>query len=291
MCKPLGDLDKFYIERTTTALYDAGAAASRSVLLFVALYAVSGLVLFGPVSPEVKIEALGVDLPRSSAGEVLLVLACAALYQHYTLLFTEILLRDRLEEHLTRAGGSESDEWFLRYPSMAHFHGIMAPAISGPTYVVSSVLGSLLMMGAFLFPLLALVQIGRTTHWSADFAATALLCVLLLVSTLLLSARMGQARPEPNPLAQLAARTASTVKLDRAVSRWLCIVGGTLLVLVGSLAERIGWGIRPGIGALQIGAIVLGVCLVGSRLLADGVQMIRGRNGSGQNDHRTPPPA
>jgi hypothetical protein len=270
MCKPLDDLDKFYLERTTTALYDASSAASRSVVLFVALYAINGLVLFGPVSSAIKIDALGVELPRIAAGEVLLILACAAFYQHSTLLFTEILLRDRLEEHLTKAGGSQTDEWFLRYPSMAHFHGIMAPSISGPTYVIATVLERLLTAGAFLFPLLALFQIGRATHWSADFAATALLSVLLLVSSLLLSARMSQRNPTPDPLKQLAARAASTEDIDRVVSRWLRIVVGTLLVLTGSLAEKIGWGIRPGIGALQIGAIVIGVSLIGFPLLAGG---------------------
>lgn len=277
MCKPLDDLDKFYLERTTTALYDASSAASRSVLLFVALYAVSGLVLFGPVSSAVKIDALGVELPRIAAGEVLLVLACAALYQHFTLLFTESLLRYKLEEHLTKAGGSRTDEWFLRYPSMAHFHGIMAPSISGPTYVIAAVLERLIGAGALLYPLLALLQIGRATHWSADFAATALLTVFLLVSSLLLSARMGQENPGKVPLEKLGNRTASTGKIDRAVSRWLSIVAGTLLVLTGLLAEKIGWGIRPGIGALQIGAVVTGGFLIGVLLLTDGYRVIRGR--------------
>src|SRR4051812_13373525 len=85
---------------------------------------------------------------------------------------------------------------------------------------------------------------------------------------------MRQRNPTPDPLKQLAARAASTGDIDRAVSRWLSIVVGTLLVLTGSLAEKIGWGIRPGIGALQIGAIMIGGCLIGSPLLAGGRRRI-----------------
>jgi hypothetical protein len=267
MCNPMSDLDKFYLERTTTALYDAGSASSRSVLLFIALYAASALVLFVPVSSTVKVDALGIELPRIYAGEVLLVLACAALYQHFTLLFSEVLLRDKLENHLTEAGGAESDEWFLRYPSLAHFHGIMAPSIGGRTYVIAAILDRVLMTGALVYPLLALVQIGRTTHWSAGFAGTALLCVLLLISSVLISARMNTSTVDAlERLATRAASTTATASVDRAVSRWMKIVGGTLLFLTGLLADEIGWGMRPGVGVLQISAIVIGGCFIASAL-------------------------
>ena len=262
------DLDKFYLERTTTALYDAGSASSRSTLLYIALYVASGLVLFAPASSAIKINALGIELPRSYAGEVLLVLGCAALYQHFTLLFSEVLLRDRLESQLTQAGGAESDEWFLRYPSLAHFHGIMAPSIGGRTYMIAAALDRVLMAVALLYPLIALVQIGRTTHWSAEFAGTAFLCVLLLISSLMISSQMNTSTSVA--LERLATRAASktaTATVDRAVSRWMRIVGGTLLFLVGLLAEEVGWGIRPGVGALQISAIVIGGCFLASALL------------------------
>lgn len=269
-------LEAFYLERMTTSLYDASAAASRSVLLFIILYAASGLVLFGPVS-GVKFDVVGVELPRIPAGEVLLVLSCAALYQHFTLLFTEVLLRDRLEEQLTKLGGSETDEWFLRYPSSAHFHGIMAPSVHGRTYVIAAVLGELLTLGAFLFPLVALIQIGRITHWSASFAATALLCILLLVSSSMLADQMSAKDSSLIARQRLASRTADTSAVDRVISRWMRVGAGVLLILTGALAEPIGWGIKPGIGVVQISAIVIGVVLLTSPFLGAVLRKLRKR--------------
>jgi hypothetical protein len=295
MCKSLDDLQKFYLERTTTALYDASSAASRSFLLFIVLYAATGLVVFSPVSSAVKIDALGIELPKIYAGEVLLVLACAALYQHFTLLFTEVLLRDKLKEHLANAGGSKTDEWFLRYPSTAHFHGIMAPSISGTTYVIASALNLLLTAGALLFPVIALVQIGRTTHWSASFAAAALVCIFLVISSVLVAARMSKKDPTPDPLMQLANGAASTDNVDRAVSFRIRLIAGILLIVTGALADQLGWGIKPGVGAVQIGVIVSGVIVMASfipevfRTIRNWIRAIRNWISRRRNKKHSPP--
>jgi len=259
----IDNLEQFRLERIVTSLYDAGSAASRSILAFAALFAASALVLFATTSGEVKVETLGIDLPRVYASEVLLVLACAALYQHYTLLFAEMMLRKKLEAQLTQAGGSRFDEWFMRYPSSAHFQGVMAPAVQGATLAVAYGTMVLMTWGLFLLPLAMLVTIGRMTNWSAGFAGTAFACVLLLGTTLVMAAQMRPGKVDV-ALQRLAKHpdSAPFVRATRAITRrtngWVFLVGGAVLAGTSIVAEGIGWGMAPGIGTLQITAIAIG---------------------------------
>jgi|SRR5215470_5563560 len=189
--QPLSDRQKFALDKSSATLFEAGKEASRCFFIFVMLLSSTIVIIFAAsTSEDIPIPVVGLKLRPVYAAEIFLILAVAYFCQYFTLLFSEMILRKKYER-LLAASGMPAVEWYSRYPSFAHFHGIMAPSLSKNVQRLAGVFQLITIGMGFVLPIYLEYRIRRILgSWSLHFFIGAFVIAFFIISSIILFKEM-----------------------------------------------------------------------------------------------------